>query len=186
MCEDDEYGYFHDCENRAGAVEDTNEFTAASKQKLTEHNVLTRKFTLYIKEKGLKLENIQIIKHGKTLRPVGEKHLQKMELDYIAHCMEKMFKSEPGKKEHMTKLLTEDPVGATTPSKDDEFCWTRNTVFTPSSAAAPAPATTRVTRSGATATATAAAAAAATAPAPAPASDCREHRVPTDEIPDQP
>ena len=167
--DDDEFDCLLGGEDRTGTYEDTTEFTY-SKQLLAEANVLPKKMTDWMKENKKGANDLKFFKHSKTLQHKGKVVFTRLQHWYVDHCIYRLFKSEPGKKAHLKKLLMTDPVGITSPSKDDEFCWTSKNVIVPDNTTgntvqpAPGPTTRSATQSTVqTASATAGAAVTTTA-----------------------
>ncbi len=144
-------------ETRTGTYEETSKFTY-SKTLLHNHNVLTTDIKQWMKSKSLEEEDIKFLKNQKALKHRVAAAFTKMEKWFVTHVLKGKFKNEPGKKDHMHKLLMNDPVGVMEPDKNDPFCWTKSTVVAPAedgpaddtSEGADAP----VTRSAASASAT--------------------------------
>ncbi len=146
-------------DTRTETFEDTTVFTYSTIE-LESHNVLATGLEKWMKRKKtsageIKPQDIKFLK----FRVTHERHTQtvftKLEQWYVEHVAHNRFKGKPELRTHLVKLLMQDPVGITEPDKDDPFCWTRNTVVTPTDTSQTGDgATGRTTRS-ATATPTA-------------------------------
>jgi len=118
---------------RTGTYEDTTKF-GYSTQLLHQHDVLTAQIKNWMrnhKPKPLDEKDIKFLKNEKSLKHFTQNVFNKMEKWYITHVLTTRLKDKPGLKEHMLKLLMQDPVGTVEPDKNDPFCWTKQTVLTP-------------------------------------------------------
>ena len=101
-----------------------------SKQVLKKHDILTAEIKTFLKDQKKNEQAIKVFKDRKTLKLTANTVFKRMEKWYIDHVMKTQYRDSAAKKNHMEKLLMEDPVGTNTPGKDDTYCWKSNVVVT--------------------------------------------------------
>ena len=137
-----EYACLLGGKSRSGTRHTAAEFSY-SNTVLMRHNVHTKGISEFLKSIGKK--ETHFLKNEETLKEDAADTFSKLERWYVEHTTQGLYKGERGLKEHLDRLLTIDPVGLTDPPKDDEYCWTPETLTTMATGSATAGRRTRST-----------------------------------------
>ena len=135
-----EYACLLGGKSRSGTRHTAAEFSY-SNTVLMRHNVHTKGISEFLKSIGKK--ETHFLKNEETLKEDAADTFSKLERWYVEHTTQGLYKGERGLKEHLDRLLTIDPVGLTDPPKDDEYCWTPETLTTMATGSATAGRRTR-------------------------------------------